>query len=254
MRGVTGEGAEAHRQLVAGCSYVPTLLILAGLGAAAFTQLRRMRKALESSCAALPPGREGDPAGCRVCGGPVAPRGVEVVARCTFCQADNVVDPDVIRAAAPQRRAQLSDYAAEITTEARALGAAGRSRALMWVAAVPLFTCLCGCPNIFLGYRLGLAESETSQCENVLVNTPQGLCVAERRDNVTYVDGVPQAGTSESISGARGMPRVRERASGRTGQVAGGLSRARVCGASVRVRWDDDAPTDEVPVTTLCWQ
>jgi hypothetical protein len=184
----------------------------------------------------------------------VAPRGVDVVARCTFCQADNVVDPAVVRAAAPQRRAQLSDYAQEITTEARALGAAGRSRALMWVAAVPLFTCLCGCPNLFLGYRLGLAESETSQCENVLVNTPEGLCVAERRASVVTVDGVVQAGSGESISAAGGMPRVRERETGRTGHVTGSLGRARVCGASVRVRWDDDAPSGEVPMATLCWR
>lgn len=254
LRGVSGEGAEARRQLLAGCSYLPTLALVGGLGAMALWQLRRMRRALEASCAALPPGRDGEPAGCRVCGGPVVPRGVATVARCPFCQADNLVAPEVVRAAAPARRAQVSDYAQEITAQAQALQLAGRSRALLWVAALPLCTCLCGCPNLFLGYRLGLAESETATCEHVLVDTPEGLCVGERRGELTIVNGAPTDGRAEPISGSRGMPRVRERGTGRAGQVAGGLLGARVCGARVRVRWDDESPTSEVAVASLCWE
>ena len=251
--GLRNEGAEARRQLLAGCSYVPTLVILAGLATVAFFQLRRMRGALEASCAALPPGRAGEPAGCYVCGGPVAPRGVEVVARCTFCGADNIVAPEVVHAAAPLRRAQMGSYAEHISSQARALASAGRSRALMWVAAVPLFTCLCGCPNIFLGYRLGLAESPTSQCEHVLIETSVGRCVAEQRAGVAYIDGHPVEGAVRKISGARGMPYVRERGSTRTGQIWDSMSRARVCGESVSVRWDDGARTSSVPMTQLCW-
>ena len=252
-QGLAGSGEEAKRQLVGGCSYVPTVLVLTALGFVAFRQLRKMRLALEASCAAVPPGRPGEPARCHVCGGPVAPRGVEAVTRCGYCQADNIVDPRVLDAQAQSRRAEVTSYAGEVTAQARALTTAGKHRAFAWVAAVPLCTCLCGCPNIFLGYQLGLAESPTARCENVLATTPQGRCVGQLRDGVVTVDGAVQPGPHQSISGASGMPRVRQRGTGRTGQVLGGVSRLRECGALARVRWDDGAGTSEVPVAGLCW-
>jgi hypothetical protein len=254
MRGLSTSGAEARRALLGGCAYIPTVAVLAALAAVAFVQLRRMRRDLEAGCAALPPGRPGDAAGCRVCGGDVTPRGVEVVARCSYCQADNLVDPRVIREQAPVRAQQVSEYAQEVTAQARALHTAGRSKALAWVAAVPLCTCLCGCPNIFLGYRLGLVESETATCENVVVETSTGWCVGELRGGVVYVDGVAQAGAHERLSGARGIPRVRERGTGRRGRLSGSVTRARVCGSSVEVRWDDGGEPREAVATRLCWE
>lgn len=253
-RAAGAEGAELRRELVASCAYIPTVVVLGLLGAVAFVQLRRMRVALEAHCAALPPGRPGEPAGCRVCGGAVIPRGTEVVVRCTYCQADNLVDPRVLRERAPARAREVTDYAHEVVAQARMLESAGRSKAMLWVAAVPLCTCLCGCPNLFLGYRLGLAEPEAAACEHVLVTTAEGRCVGELRSGAVTFDGAPHAGGHEPISGASGVPRVRERSTGRTGQVFGTLSSARVCGGTVRVRWDDDAPASEAPATGLCWE
>lgn len=253
VRGLGMGGAEGRRLLVGGCAYIPTVVVLSVLAWFAFRSVRAMRRELEARCAAVPPLAPGQPARCRVCGGPVSPQGVERVARCPYCRADNLLDPSVLSEQAKARAAHVTDYAAGITASARELQAAGRSRALWWVAAVPLCTCLCGCPNIFFAYQIGLAESSTATCEHVLVSTTAGRCVAERRGELLTIDGQPVVGTTERIRGSRGLPRVRLRGSQRAGRVTGSLSGARVCGGSVNVRWDDDT-RGRVGAAQLCWE
>jgi predicted RNA-binding Zn-ribbon protein involved in translation (DUF1610 family) len=83
---------------------------------------RRVRAALERvkmQARALPPVREGQPHRCHVCGGPVAPTAGEAVARCPFCQADNLVDGAVRSEVAAGRERDMAGLAHEVAAEAR---------------------------------------------------------------------------------------------------------------------------------------
>ncbi len=252
-RAVSLDGDEARRALVAGLAYVPTLAGLAGLAVYSFRALRAQRRSLEVTCAAGPPVAPGAPARCRVCGGEIHTGAAGALVRCTYCQADNLLAPDRIAEQAVARARDADDQVAAISREAQALGRAGRNRAAYFVAAVPLFTCFCGCPNLFFAYRFGVATSELEACANRIVDTPAGPCVAERTPDGLQLRGAPIALPDRALpSPARGMPEVVDFESGRRGRARGYHGSARACGATLRVAWQD-GETSSVPVSRLCF-
>ena len=86
-------------------------LMLVGVwifGTSAFLRVKRAQADLRAACAALPPERQGDPARCRVCGGPL-PAG-DAVVRCPFCATDNYADPKLVSKLAERQSHDATEY------------------------------------------------------------------------------------------------------------------------------------------------
>ncbi|MCZ7687634.1 MAG: hypothetical protein M5U28_56400 [Sandaracinaceae bacterium] len=105
------------------------LLLLAPYGLALvsvvllFRWSSRRKRRLEDACAAAPPAAAGQPARCRVCGGPLetpAP-GAPPIVRCGFCAADNLAAGPAYARASSARRAVLESYAEAVRAESRSL-------------------------------------------------------------------------------------------------------------------------------------
>jgi hypothetical protein len=62
---------------------------------------------LHGATLAVPPLRAGEPAACRVCGGPIGR--IDGVVRCDYCHADNVVDAKLLARAGERRSDALKD-------------------------------------------------------------------------------------------------------------------------------------------------
>lgn len=91
---------------------------------------------LEEGCAAVPPAAPGESASCHVCGAPLTMVGEAGVARCGFCQADNVVTARALDRARKRRDVIMEDYARGIgalTLKVHSVSALG---AVGWAVAV----------------------------------------------------------------------------------------------------------------------
>lgn len=94
-------------------------LVFVGVPGLAYSRvLRRRRLQLETASAADPPLRAGEAARCHVCGGELTSRGAAAIARCTFCFADNLVAPAVVRRAARSHLTDITKLKARVTARA----------------------------------------------------------------------------------------------------------------------------------------
>ena len=100
-----------------------TLVPLVSFGALGGVWLQRRRRKLEDACAARPPLRPNESAGCAVCGAPL-PNSTEAVVRCTYCQADNLVDPVVLERAKKHQAMAFDNYGQALQERARGISSA----------------------------------------------------------------------------------------------------------------------------------
>lgn len=211
------------------CSFTALALIV-------YRVLRRKHQALEDACAARPPREKGEPAGCHVCGAPLSAGGADFVARCAFCQADNIVDPQVLTRAGGQQVSAADAIERSVEREARATaGATGLAGALMLPAAIAmpflavLWIIILSLPLIFIELPAN------TKYRYVAVSTPAGQCIARLRKKRTgeqYLDfgstppeGVPEqeapkeGAELETFDAMAMMGRVVRMESGKKGRV-----------------------------------
>lgn len=94
------------------------------------------RRRLEAACAATPPLAPGGPAGCRVCGGAIAPSSVQAIARCPFCASDNLVGPSGGARADEHDEHDARSLQEVVVSRARAVTEASSGGALLLVSAL----------------------------------------------------------------------------------------------------------------------
>lgn len=114
------------------------LAVVACVAALGMVALVRRRRALFRACAAVPPVREGEPAFCRVCAGPVEVKGR--VVRCGYCDADNLVDPELMRRFGHREVGDLDQLRRHVESHARRLSRTGATvsvLAMLLVLAAP---------------------------------------------------------------------------------------------------------------------
>jgi hypothetical protein len=119
---------------------------------------RRARRRVAMAAAAVPPHREGGVAGCHVCGGPLS-AGVQGVARCDYCGADNVVDADIVAAAASARKVELEDYATAVVAESGSVSRAFGCSTVLFLGVVFIAPFTCTVPMwtlVFSGWAMGM--------------------------------------------------------------------------------------------------
>lgn len=97
------------------------LVVGAGASALALRHVYRRGVALAERCAAAPPIAEGHPARCHVCGGPLQVQGGQGLARCGFCQADNLVSAKLLSGYGARRQEAVGQLVEQVRGEARAL-------------------------------------------------------------------------------------------------------------------------------------
>ena len=97
--------------------------IAAGLG---LGTVRRRRRKLREACAATPSAAPGEPATCHCCGGPLV-AGDGSFARCCYCKADNLLEPEVMQRAAAYRASSAKDLVEQVRTETRSVALASAS-------------------------------------------------------------------------------------------------------------------------------
>ena len=100
-----------------------TLVPLVVLGALGTVWLRSRKRKLEDACAARPPLRPNEPAGCAVCGAPL-PNSTDALVRCTYCQADNLVDPAVLERSKKNQSMAFDNYAQALQLRAQGISSA----------------------------------------------------------------------------------------------------------------------------------
>lgn len=99
------------------------LLVVSVAALVGMVALVRRRRALFVACAAVPPTREGQPAHCHVCAGPIEVQGR--IARCGYCDADNLVDPALMARFGNREVQDLGDLRRHVEDHARQLSSAG---------------------------------------------------------------------------------------------------------------------------------
>jgi hypothetical protein len=157
----------------------PMLLPLAIYGGLVVLVLRhagRKREGLLALCAAEAPGAPGEPASCHVCGAPLVGEATHAVARCSYCEADNVVDPQALDAARRRRESSVGSIEQAVQAEARAATFASVGAGFGAIAA------LIAAPLVGLGLTFVLWFSVGMGI--AIVDTEQGRCVgrvAERK-------------------------------------------------------------------------
>jgi hypothetical protein len=140
--------------------------------------VRSRYRSLRIACAALPPEAPGRPAGCHVCGAPLAAV-AEAVVRCDHCAADNVLDPAALAEAAKRRSAAFAGFETVVQREATVAGTlAGQATVGMILAALvaPVFALV-----VFFGTTIVLwhIESPVDPAYRYgVVRTSDGDCVA----------------------------------------------------------------------------
>jgi hypothetical protein len=113
--------------------------ISCGVGISGFLRIKRNQDRLRTAFAANPPVRDGEPASCRVCGGPL-PVGGPVV-RCTFCETDNYADLAVISKLAARQAHDAAEHerALEATIAfAQSVTTVEQKRTLYYTLLVPV--------------------------------------------------------------------------------------------------------------------
>ena len=124
-----------------GGAVLATLMLVAVwiFGIRAFFRIKRAQDELRAACAALPPERKGDPARCRVCGGPL-PAG-DAVVRCPFCATDNFSERDTIAKLEERQSHDAAEYefaVARAETMTESIGFDQEVRALAIAIVVPI--------------------------------------------------------------------------------------------------------------------
>ncbi|MBW2524665.1 MAG: hypothetical protein JRI23_10840 [Deltaproteobacteria bacterium] len=104
------------------------LLVVAG----GWLWIRRSRRAFALACAAVPPAVTGGNAACHVCGAELA-TSTEAIVRCSYCSADNVVEPSILDRAARQVVTVLDGYDREVHRQATSVGKASRNASIATV-------------------------------------------------------------------------------------------------------------------------
>lgn len=133
----TGDSLEPAGLLIAVSGALPFVLGV-GASALALRHVYRRGVALEARCVAAPPVAEGHPARCHVCGGPLEVRARTGIARCGFCQADNVVSEAAWSRIGARRQAQVGQLVERVQGEARALDRSALSAGVAAFAIVLL--------------------------------------------------------------------------------------------------------------------
>lgn len=141
------------------------------------SRLRRIRAALMG----LPGLEPGQPASCRLCGGDIQTGEVRAVVRCSYCDADNLVDPSWLRSQERARDATLDTFEADVGEQARiakqAFRSAWRGVALAALIATPVTVCLW-----FVGYTAATQiEGEPIELRYAIVDFGDARCVAAVR-------------------------------------------------------------------------
>jgi len=127
--GIEHDGPIANR--VSGVFFicVPSL-VYATVALALLAVVGHARRRLLAVSAAIPPARPGDPAACAVCGAPLLAGGLEPIARCDYCGADNVVHPAALAQASAARAIDLGAITSTLRQRAEeAVAMARRARA-----------------------------------------------------------------------------------------------------------------------------
>ncbi|MEO8877366.1 MAG: hypothetical protein ABI461_17360, partial [Polyangiaceae bacterium] len=124
-----------------GGAVLATLLLIGVwiFGFRAFFRVKRAQDQLRKACAAVPPDRKGEPARCRVCGGPLA-AGAAVV-RCPFCATDNFSDLAAIGNLAERQSHDTVEYefaVARAESLTQSVTFSEQTRALVLAIVVPI--------------------------------------------------------------------------------------------------------------------
>lgn len=139
--------------------------------------VKKRYAALRIACAALPPSSPGQPAACHVCGAPLGSS--SAVVRCGFCQADNLIAPDALAAAASARATLAADFEGTVRRQAtltRAIANQATLSIVMSAVGAPFFTFV-----LFFVAMMILSQVEgpiDASYRYGIVNTPSGRCVA----------------------------------------------------------------------------
>jgi hypothetical protein len=161
-----------------GLMFFPTVVFLV-FGLAALGAVRRTRRKLQDACAATVPERPGEPASCHVCGAPLTAPTRGAVVRCTYCAADNVVDPEAMARAGRARSVDV----AHLERAVRDRASTTSTVAVGGMMVLPLL-CLIAPPlamAAWIAIMAGVDRIEgplDTSLRYVLVDTPDGRCVA----------------------------------------------------------------------------
>jgi uncharacterized Zn finger protein (UPF0148 family) len=145
-------------------------------GIRSFFRVKRAQEDLRAACAALPPERKGDPARCRVCGGPLPAS--NAVIRCPFCATDNFFDPDVLNELDERQSHDTAEYEfavarAESLTQSVTLSE--QTRALVLAIVVPVVALLPMAILTQILLRIELPTNDHVRYE--LAMTREGECI-----------------------------------------------------------------------------
>lgn len=224
--------------------------------------LSRRRAKLRFEAAAAPPVAPGSTASCRVCGASLADLG-EPVVRCGYCEADNLVDPTVLRQASAAKLRSLEGVVDAVRQGAIGLRAASR-RAGCALASVGCLTpvgLLVG--TLVIATILAEIEAEPSDdARYTIVQTAAGRCVALVTESARGVrlsfgsdaiapeDRPTAAGLSVGSAQMVVGQRVRVHATGSTGTVV--RIRGSLLGSDYAVLRAGDGSETSVDTAGLC--
>ncbi len=239
-----------------------------GSGALGLALVLRRQRQLVEACAARPPQAPGEPAACHICGAPLA-GGVEGVVRCTFCGADNLVDPRVL--ARLRHRQSVAQYAIEqeVGAELRSFEhvTTQTSAALAATAlAIPIGTTVL---LLILLFALNARrEPVDAKIRYVAVSTPVGRCIGKlvskrgkgavvsfgawRPDKLPKEQPFDAAAGQEPFSAETLIGRTLETPSGKVGRVEVVFS-SPLTGNSAGLRRADGVMTD-TSIAGLCFK
>jgi hypothetical protein len=141
--------------------------------------LARTRRVLEEACVAVPPLVAGEPASCYVCGGPLSSSGVQPLARCPWCAADNLVDPKALGRAAHRQTAAVGSLESEVERQGRIAASTAQTASALLIPAAVVVPVV-GLVVAFVTLAMIDLPPHLDH-EYVDVATPKGLCVAQVR-------------------------------------------------------------------------
>lgn len=181
----------------------PLSIFVFGIGAVMLVRGALLR--LEEACAAVPPAAPGESATCHVCGAPLTTVGESGVARCGFCQADNVVTARAIDRARRRRDVIMESYARGIGVLSLKVHSVSALGTVGWLVAV-VVTAVGSCTAAQL-YDAHLATTKGPQGAQKLANTKGQsmvvdasavfLCVGNTVKSVPVGGGTPSEVAAE---------------------------------------------------------
>jgi hypothetical protein len=167
VMGVQHDGPTTNR--VAGALFISVPMLVYATAARLLDSIViSARRRLLAACAAVPPEYPGEPAACAVCGAPLVSRGVDPIARCAHCAADNVVHPAAMAQASARRSVDLDALTSTLGTRAREIVDTARRAGAASVGLVV------GTPFVAFASVLGILLS-ARLVEPVLAFEPSGL-------------------------------------------------------------------------------